>query len=104
MSIRFDGDGVEDAARHLARRADVARRLVASAAQLEGGLAERQLSLAVLALADLTGGTAELVALDLRLLGTRTATGARLMSAAEDSAALEAERRRGGPAGGWARE
>lgn len=83
MSIRFDGDGVDDAAARLARRAVAARALVAAAAGLTGPLADRHLALAALALADLTGDAAELVALDLHLLGTRLLAGSRLLTEAE---------------------
>ena len=83
MSIRFDGDGVDDAAARLARRTESARSLVASAAGLGGQLADRRLALAVLALADLTGDTAELVALDLHLLGNRLRAGSRLLTETE---------------------
>ena len=83
MSLRFDGDGVVDAAAHLARRSEAARALVAGAAGLGGPLADRRLALAALALADLTGDAAELVALDLHLLAGRVVAGARLLTAAE---------------------
>jgi hypothetical protein len=81
--IAFDGDGVDDAAARLARRAEAARALVAAAAGLDRPLADRHLALAALALADLTGDTAELVALDLRLLATRVLAGSRLLTDAE---------------------
>jgi hypothetical protein len=81
--IAFDGDGVDDAGAHLARRADTARALVASAAGLDRHLADRHLALAALALADLTGDTADLVALDLQLLATRVLAGSRLLTDAE---------------------
>ena len=86
MSIRFDGDGVADAAAHLARRAEAARGLVTSATGLTGltgPLADRRLALAALALADLTGDAAELVALDLHLLAGNLVTGARLLTDTE---------------------
>ena len=89
MSIRFDGDGVEDAAAHLRRQAETARALVAAAAGLTGPIADRHLALAVLALADLTGDAAELVALDLQLLGSRLAAGSALLSGAERGLAGE---------------
>ena len=83
MSIRFDGDGVVDAVTQLARRTEAVRGLVAGAAGLSGPLADRRLALATLALADLTGDAAELVALDLHLLAGRVAAGARLLTDAE---------------------
>ena len=88
MSIRFDGDGVDDAAAHLVRRAETARALVALAAGLDRHLADRHLAdrhlaLAALALADLTGDAAELVALDLHLLATRVLAGSQLLTEAE---------------------
>jgi hypothetical protein len=89
VSIRFDGDGVDDAATHLVRRAETARALVAAATGLSGHLVDRHLALAVLALADLTGDAAELVALDLQLLGSRVLSGSRLLTDAELRLAAE---------------
>jgi hypothetical protein len=83
VTVRFDSAGVDDAAGRLARRLEAARELVAAAARAEGGLADRQLALAALALADLVGDTAELVALDLALLVRRLRAGARLLESAE---------------------
>jgi len=83
VSIRFDGDGVDDAVAHLVRRAETARALVALAAGLDRHLADRHLALAALALADLTGDAAELVALDLHLLATRVLAGSQLLTEAE---------------------
>jgi len=89
VSIRFDGDGVDDAAAHLARRAEAARAIVTSAAGLTGHLVDRRLVLAVLALADLTGDAAELVALDLHLLSTRVLAGSRMLQDTERQLAGE---------------
>jgi len=83
VTVRFDSTGVDDAAGHLARRVEAARALVAAAAGVEGGLADRHLALAAAALADLAGDTAELVALDLALLARRLRAGARLLESAE---------------------
>ena len=83
MSLEFDGDEVAAAVAHLARRVEVARQLVAAASRLEGELVDRHLALAAVALADLSGDVAELVALDLHLLVTRLRAGASLFDDTE---------------------
>jgi hypothetical protein len=83
VTVRLDSTGVDDAAGRLVRRLETARALVAAAARAEVGLADQQLALAAVALADLAGDTAELVALDLALLVHRLREGARLLESAE---------------------
>ena len=83
MLIEFDGAEVAGAAAHLERRVEAARQLLAAAARLEGELVDEHLALAAAALADLTGDSAELAALDLHLLVMRLRAGARQLDDTE---------------------
>ena len=78
MHVRFDGGGVADAARHLTAQAAAVRCLVGAGRGLQCDVRDPALLAAVGAVGDVVADVAELVALDLELLGVRSAAAARL--------------------------